>query len=180
MSGRLRFLVLAALLVPATAGAQSALNKCIDARGGVTYSNLPCKNAREVQKVEVDPAPPTPPAPSPAPAKAPLPDAAPATRSAPAPVPALSAPASKASRPASTAPVPPSTPPAVRSPRTPAPTAAPAPGANQQCERLSAQLGEVLDKMDQARRQGASPAQMDAWDQQARELERKKQQTGCF
>ncbi len=180
MSGRLRFLVFAALLLPATAGAQATLNKCIDARGGVTYSNLPCKNAREVQKVEVDPAPPTPPTLSPAPAKAQAPDAAQATRSAPAPLPPLSAPASKASRPASTAPVPPSAPPAVRSPRAPASTTAPALGANQQCERLSAQLGEVLDKMDQARRQGASPAQMDAWDRQIRELERKKRQTGCF
>lgn len=178
MSGRLRFLFLAALLLPATAGAQATLNKCIDAHGGVTYSNLPCKNAREVQRIEVDPAAPTPPAASPAPPNPQPPTAAPATRSAPPPP--VSPPASKAPKAASPAPATPSTPPAARAPRAPAPAAAPALGTRPQCERISAQLGEVLDKMDQARRQGASASQMDAWNDQIRELERKKQQTGCF
>src|SRR5512141_1092948 len=35
----------------------ATLNKCIDAKGEVTYSNLPCRNAREVRTVEIDPAP---------------------------------------------------------------------------------------------------------------------------
>ena len=167
-------LFFAALLLPASAGAQATLNKCIDARGSVTYSNLPCKNAREVQRIEIDPAPPVPPAPSPAQAKPEPAAPAPVTRSAPstpAPAPVLKA--------GSTAPAAPAAP-LVRPSRAPSPTAAPALGASQQCERLSAQLGDVLDKMDQARRKGAGAEQIDAWNRQIRELERKKQQTGCF
>lgn len=45
-------------LLPAAAAAQATLNKCIDADGRVTYSNLPCRGAREVKKVEIDPPPP--------------------------------------------------------------------------------------------------------------------------
>jgi len=69
---------LAALL--AHGAAADSLNKCIDAQGKITYSNLPCRNAREARKLEIDPAP----LPDPAPAKsrvraakpvpAPLPD----------------------------------------------------------------------------------------------------------
>ncbi|OYW36935.1 MAG: hypothetical protein B7Z35_11325 [Hydrogenophilales bacterium 12-61-10] len=40
-----------ALVLATSAGADS-LNKCIDAQGQVTYSNLPCRNAREVRAVE--------------------------------------------------------------------------------------------------------------------------------
>ena len=35
----------------------ATLNKCIDAKGEVTYSNLPCHNAREARTVEIDPPP---------------------------------------------------------------------------------------------------------------------------
>ena len=45
-----------ALVLATSAGAES-LNKCIDAQGQVTYSNLPCRNAREVRAVEIDPIP---------------------------------------------------------------------------------------------------------------------------
>lgn len=45
-----------ALVLATSAGADS-LNKCIDAQGQVTYSNLPCRNAREVRAVEIDPIP---------------------------------------------------------------------------------------------------------------------------
>jgi len=156
-------------LLPAVAGAQATLNKCIDARGAVTYSNLPCKNSREVKKVEIDPAPPAPAA---------VPKAAPAvTSTQPA----------KVATPAKTAP---STPPSKPAPRAPAirlePQSAPrkqavlAPSAGQ-CETLSEQLGRLLDKMDQASRKGsASPEQMKAWNEEVRELERKKQQSACF
>src|SRR4030066_447452 len=65
---RLLALALLALptLLPSGASAQATLNKCIDAQGRITYSNLPCRNAREARKVEIDPTPlpdPAPPAP---------------------------------------------------------------------------------------------------------------------
>lgn len=154
---------------PAIAGAQATLNKCIDARGAVTYSNLPCKDAREVKKVEIDPAPP-------APAEAPkaAPAATPAQPARPAP-PAKAAPRVPPSKPAPPAPAVRLEPqPASRKPAVLAPSAG-------QCEILSEQLGRLLDKMDQASRKGsASPAQMKAWNEEVRELERKKQQSACF
>jgi hypothetical protein len=168
-----RFPVLALLslcaLLPAVAGAQATLNKCIDARGAVTYSNLPCKNAREVKKVEIDPAPPAPAA-------------------APKAAPAVTAP--QPAKPAAPAKAAPSVPPSKPAPATPAirlePQSGPrkptvlAPSAGQ-CETLSEQLGRLLDKMDQASRKGsASPEQMKAWNEEVRELERKKQQSACF
>jgi hypothetical protein len=156
-------------LLPAVAGAQATLNKCIDARGAVTYSNLPCKNAREVKKVEIDPAPPAPAA-------------------APKAAPAVTAP--QPAKPAAPAKAAPSVPPSKPAPATPAirlePQSGPrkptvlAPSAGQ-CETLSEQLGRLLDKMDQASRKGsASPEQMKAWNEEVRELERKKQQSACF
>ncbi len=169
----MRFPALALLslcaLLPAVAGAQATLNKCIDARGGVTYSNLPCKDAREIKKVEIDPVPPAPAeAPKAAPAATPTQPARPA-------VPAKAAPSVPPSKPAPAAP-------AIRlepqsASRKPA-VLAPSSG---QCETLSDQLGHLLDMMDQASRKGsASPAQMKAWNEEVRELERKKQQSSCF
>jgi hypothetical protein len=38
----------------------------------------------------------------------------------------------------------------------------------------------VFDKMDQARRKGYTPEQMNVWDQEVKDLEHKKQQSGCF
>ncbi|MFN3752208.1 MAG: DUF4124 domain-containing protein, partial [Thiobacillus sp.] len=76
---RLPALLLALLpaLLSGGVAAQATLNKCIDAEGRVTYSNLPCRGAREVKQVEIDPPPPprpaTPPAPAAAPAPTPLP-----------------------------------------------------------------------------------------------------------
>lgn len=49
------------LALAASAPQAANLNKCIDAYGKVTYSNLPCKGARQVRTVEIDPAPPVPP-----------------------------------------------------------------------------------------------------------------------
>jgi hypothetical protein len=158
-------------LLPAVAGAQATLNKCIDARGAVTYSNLPCKNAREVKKVEIDPAPP---APAAAPKAAPAVTAPPPAKPA---APAKAAPSVPSSKPAPAAPAP-----AIRlepqsGPRKPT-VLAPSAG---QCETLSEQLGRLLDKMDQASRKGsASPEQMKAWNEEVREIERKKQQSACF
>jgi len=157
-------------LLPAAAGAQATLNKCIDARGAVTYSNLPCRDAREVKKVEIDPAPPAPAA---------VPKAAPAVTP--------TQPARAAAAPAKAVP---SVPPSKPAPAAPAIRLEPQSGSRKpavlapsagQCEILSEQLGRLLDKMDQASRKGsASPAQMKAWNEEVRELERKKQQSACF
>ena len=136
-------------LLPVPVWAQATLNKCIDERGAVTYSNLPCKNAREARKVEVDPAPPAPAAsPKPAPAnKAPKPAAAPTTLRL----------------------------------DTQRNTAKPVSHASpKQCDSLSDKLGRLLDKMDEARRKGYTQQEMNTWNEEVRELERKKQQSGCF
>jgi len=49
-----------------------------------------------------------------------------------------------------------------------------------ECNALSDQLGRVFDKMDAARRVGATQEQMKTWNEEIKELERKKQQSGCF
>lgn len=152
---RLPALVLLALpaLLPTSASAQATLNKCLDAQGKVTYSNLPCRDARETRKLKIDPAP--------TPARA---------RSAPVRV----------------EPVMPTAP--VRSNETATlrldtqhTTGKPAARASaRQCDALTDKLGRVFDKMDAARRKGYTQQQMNAWNQEVKELERNKQQSGCF
>lgn len=148
-------------LLPAVAGAQTTLNKCIDAQGKVTYSNLPCRNARETRAVEIDPAP--------------RPDP---VRSPPAPAQPAKPPSAK----------PPAAPPAA-APRETAPIQLetrrttgkpPVRTSARQCDAIADQLGSVLDKMDQARRKGYTQEQMDKWNREISELERKKQQSNCF
>jgi hypothetical protein len=146
---------IAALALASSAGATS-LNKCIDAQGKVTYSNLPCRNAKQARTVEIDPAPP-----QPEPAR---PPAAPAEPAKPAPQPAAST-----DRPATIQ---------LETRRTSGKPAAQA--SARQCDTISDKLGRVFDKMDQARRKGYTQAQMDAWNQEVKDLERKKQQSGCF
>ncbi len=141
MSSRLLTLCLAALLAH-SAGADS-LYKCIDARGKVTYSNLPCHNAREAHKLAIDPAPPPERTRS---TKNPQQDETAASR----------APAAEPRKKASV----------VRS--------------TSRCENLSERIGRVLDKMDAARRQGYTLKQRDDWNQEIKDLERQKQQAGCF
>lgn len=144
---------LAVLLSGATAAA--SLNKCIDAQGNVTYSNLPCTNARETRKVEIDPVPPPEPAravPKPKTAKPPS-DASersedPATRLR---LDAQSGNARTAARPSA-----------------------------RHCDTLADRLGRVFDRMDAARRKGYTQKQMDDWNQEVKDLERQKQQAGCF
>jgi hypothetical protein len=156
---RLFVLALLALpaLFPAGASAQATLNKCIDTQGKVTYSNLPCRNAREASKVEIDPAP--------------LPDP---VRSQPVQTQAPPAPAAAkaAARPTEPAPI------RLETRRT---TGKPAVRASaSQCDALTDKLGRVFDKMDAARRKGYTQEQMDKWNEEVKELERKKQQSGCF
>lgn len=148
----MRLPVLILLVLPALlpAGAAAAtLNKCIDARGKITYSNLPCRNARETRAVEIDPPPvqPAPVAARPAPAQ-------------PAPAAPKPAPVRLETRQTS---------------GTPAPRA-----SARQCDALTDRLGRVFDKMDEAHRKGYTQAQMDAWNREIKDLERKKQQSGCF
>jgi putative hemolysin len=136
-------------LLPAGAAAQATLNKCIDSQGKVTYSNLPCKNARETRAVPIDPAP------RPDPVRP-----APVRTQADKPVPA---------KPAAT----------LRLDQHSTGKSAPRASARQ-CDAITDKLGNVLDKMDQARRKGYTQKQMDKWNDEVKELERKKQQSGCF
>ena len=162
---RLFALVLLALtaLLPSGASAQATLNKCIDAEGKVTYSNLPCRNAREARKVDIDPAP----APEPARAQ-PVQTQAPST-------PAVSKAAASDNEPA------PIRLEARRALKGINPSETPAARASaRQCDTLSDKLGRVIDKMDQARRKGYTQPQMDKWNLEVKDLERKKQQSGCF
>ena len=148
-----RLLVLTALTL-ATGANAATLNKCIDAKGKVTYSNLPCHNAREARAVEIDPAP--------------VPD----------PMHARPARAQSAPPPAARSAAPPQSPIRFETQRT---SGKPAPHASsRQCDALADKLGRVFDQMDQARRKGYTQKQMDAWNQEVKDLERKKQQSGCF
>jgi hypothetical protein len=64
---------------------------------------------------------------------------------------------------------------------TPSRAAQPVAGASaSKCDALTEQLGRVFDKMDQARSKAHMQEQMDKWNQEVKELERKKQQSGCF
>jgi len=154
---RLLALVLLVLppLLPTGASAQATLNQCLDAGGKVTYSNLPCRNAQEVRKVEIDPAP----TPDPVPPQ-------------PVQAPALPAPPKEAASAIEPAPI------RIETQR--APTKPAARAAANQCDTLTDKLGRVFDKMDAARRKGYTQKQMDEWNLEVKALERKKQQSGCF
>jgi hypothetical protein len=189
-----RAIVLTGLIALALAtGAEAAtLNKCIDANGEVTYSNLPCRGAREVKRVEIDPPPPPP---KPAPVKAvpqpvppPQPSKSPA-EAAPEPAPTPMQTVVPQAPPAPIQPQPDaSLPPAVPPSPQPSPTVVTPPRASQpvarasasKCDTLSDKLGRVFDKMDLARRKGYTQEQMDKWNLEVKDLERKKQQSGCF
>lgn len=138
----------------------ATLNKCIDTKGNVTYSNLPCRNAREIQAVEIDP-PPKPEKVKPAPA--------PARVAKPAPTQVMPEPT----------PLPAEKPAAIRLETQNAGKPTPRLSARQ-CDSLTDKLGKIFDQMDQARRSGYTQEQMDKWNREAQELETKKQQSGCF
>lgn len=133
----------------------ATLNKCIDAKGEVTYSNLPCHNAREARTVEIDPPPQSDPV-----------QAQPAQPAKPAAV--------KPKSPAKEQPAP------IRLETRHASAPPPSRASASKCDALTNKLGQVFDKMDQARRKGYTQKQMDAWNLQVKELERKKQLSGCF
>jgi hypothetical protein len=146
-------LVLASPLEAAT------LNKCIDAKGEITYSNLPCRNAKEVRTVEIDPAP--------------QPD--------PVQVQPVQPQAAQAAKPAAPKPVaPPKEPAPIRLETRHSGGKPPSRASASKCDALSDKLGQVFDKMDQARHKGYTQKEMDAWNLEVKELERKKQLSGCF
>lgn len=147
--------VCAALIAGFAAGltgsaAAATLNKCVDAQGQITYSNLPCNNARETRKIEIDLV--QPPDPVRKPPVKPV-TASPATKPEPRATVRLETQTPKGNAPRTSA---------------------------RQCDTLSDKLGKVLDKMDAARRQGYTQKQMNDWNDEVEELERKKQQSGCF
>ena len=147
-----RLIVLIGMAALATSVEAATLNKCIDAQGKVTYSNLPCHNAREVRTVDIEPAP--------------HPDA---QRSAQPARPHIAKPAASSDAPATL------------QLETRRATGKPAAHASaRKCDAITDKLGRVFDKMDQARRKGYTQKQMDTWDQEIKDLERKKQQSGCF
>ncbi|MFN3545634.1 MAG: hypothetical protein ACK4UX_12365 [Thiobacillus sp.] len=45
---------------------------------------------------------------------------------------------------------------------------------------MSEQLGRVLDQMDAARGKGVPQEQLDAWNREILNLERRKTEAGCF
>lgn len=142
-------------LMLATSTQAATLNKCIDAHGQITYSNLPCRNAREARAVEIDPAPMPDPV-KPRAVKAPPVQAAAPSRASPSAAPTT-------------------TRVEIHTPGKPA-----KPASASQCDSLSDKLGAVFDKMDQARRKGYTQEQMNKWNQEIEALETKKQQSGCF
>jgi len=172
-------------LLPLQVAAQATLNKCIDAGGKVTYSNLPCRNAQQVKKLEIDPPPqpvrpqgiqmPVPPASSAAPVP---PSIAPA--SAPVALPVPAAPRMQVTPASPKAPVIAIEPSPKYIEAQPSPVKPAARPSASECNALSDQLGRVFDKMDAARRVGATQEQMKTWNEEIKELERKKQQSGCF
>ena len=145
--------ILTALMWTSSAEA-STLNKCIDAKGQVTYSNLPCRNAQEVRTVEIDPAP--------------LPDP---VRTQPA-----------KAKPGQAAPIQdhPAKSTAIKSTTQNTASKAASRTSARQCDTLTDKLGRVFDKMDQARRKGYTLEQMEKWNLEVKDLERQKQQSGCF
>jgi hypothetical protein len=174
---------LALVAGPAAGSGPATLNKCIDARGKVTYSNLPCRNARETRAIEIDPAPPAAPVRA-APVETQAMPAAvqpPPVQSAPLvqPAPAVAVPVQRP-------PAPPRAAPASREPATlkletrSVPAKPVARTSARQCDALTDKLGRVFDTMDAARRKGYTQEQMNAWNQEIKDLERKKQQAGCF
>ncbi|OGU51280.1 MAG: hypothetical protein A2199_11550 [Hydrogenophilales bacterium RIFOXYA1_FULL_63_33] len=147
------------VLVLASYAEAATLNKCIDAKGEVTYSNLPCHNAREARTVEIDPPPQS--------------DPVQAQPAPPAIVPTAKPAASKSKSP-------PKEPAPIRLETRRASAPPPSRASASKCDALTNKLGQVFDKMDQARRKGYTQKQMDAWNLQVKELERKKQLSGCF
>ena len=158
-----------------TVGTVSAasLNKCVDEYGKVTYSNLPCKGANAVRKIEIDPAPPVPAVPVNPPVMPTVVLPAPPKIEGPGYVmpeknPVVLTPKSGASPQEKKAAIKFET------------LGGPKKQSQNTCDTLTDKLGLVLDKMDGARRKGYTQKQLDGWNSEIKLLEHKKQQAGCF
>lgn len=143
------------IMLPPQIAAASTLNKCIDASGRITYSNLPCQGSYKAHTLEIDPPP--------------LPDPV-------RPLPKVQSFKPERSTLPASSPTPSEPRPETR--RGPGKTATEA--MNNKCNTISDKLGRVFDKMDTARRHGYTQEQMNNWNQQVKDLERQKQQAGCF
>ncbi|MHB1085602.1 MAG: DUF4124 domain-containing protein [Thiobacillus sp.] len=154
-------LLVLTILCPPVAWAQATLNKCIDAQGKITYSNQACRNAREVHTVQIDPAP--------------IPDKPSVTITPTLPAVPVTTKLSPASAPVT---IQPKTRQIEKNANATAKSAHTA--SARRCDSLTDKLGRVLDKMDQAHRKGYTLEQMNKWNEEVRDLERKKQQSSCF
>ncbi len=169
------------LSLMSSAAPAASLNKCVDAYGKVTYSNLPCKGANEVRKIEIDAAPPVPPpAPLPIQSKVEVPVYV-MPEKFPGPGTTFSAPGGPV--------FPPTAESSSKLGRAPLDKKAtikfetfggPKKQSQNTCDTLSDKLGLVLDKMDAVRRKGYTSKEMDKWNLDIKALERQKQQAGCF
>ena len=163
-------LALLGLSMMASTAIAASLNKCVDAYGKVTYSNMTCKGANEIRKIEIDPAPPVPP---PAPLHSTSKVDVHSTSKVDVPVYVMP----------ETSPVPLiHATPLEKKPVIKLETfgATPKKQSQNTCDKFTDKLGLVLDKMDAARRKGYTQKQMDEWNLEIKSLERKKQQAGCF
>lgn len=154
----MRTLVLLCLIFPLAA--QASLLKCTDSKGKVTYTNSPCTKVGLKQAAVIpDPPPPvldapvrTPQAPVVTAVKnaAPAPAAAPV--SAPAPVTEIASL------------------PMMKSAQT----------GGDQCSKLNAAMGKIMDDMDAARGQPHSADRQADWDESLQKLQAEKSRLSCF
>ena len=148
----LRNLLLLFFLTALPAQAEQ-LYKCLDAGKHVTYSNLPCSKfpgLKEAKIIEAEPAPPAS-------------EQARALAREAAPAPKLKAGKKTASERAETKRV-------LKAER----------AEKSKCDKLSDQIGEVMDKMDAARHRGYTATQETEWKQKIQELTAKKTRLNCF
>lgn len=146
----MRPLVLLFLLFPLAA--QASLLKCTDARGNVTYTNLPCAKAG-LKETAVIPPPPPP------------------VLDKPARMPETVKPAVEKAAVAS----------APKSPDAASPKLMKSVRAgDDRCEKVNAAMGRIMDEMDAARRQGLPAAADAARNESLKNLQADKNRLGCF
>jgi len=148
---RSSLLLLCLIALPAQA---EQLYKCINAEMEVTYSNLPCSRfpgMREAKTIEADPGPPV------------SETARPGAKEKAAEDPAMEKSRKTAGE------------------KTEAKRVLKAERSEKnQCDKLSEQISEVMDKMDAARHRGYTPKQESEWNQKIKELTAKKNRLNCF
>lgn len=147
---RVLFLLLLTLSGFLAVPAHATLYKCQDASGKVTYTNFPCDKNGLKESKIIPPPPPA----EPVPAK---PDPAVETK-----VPEKRS--TESERKGSTSLQ------LIRSQES----------NERKCARLNESLGETMDEMDAARRQGYTPKQEAEWNAKLKKLQADKNKLGCF